>query len=68
MTSPVCWIVYTHDTRFSTTQIHEVYTSEEAAQERAAYINADDVSRGVPSNVRFSHATRFLLLETALKD
>ena len=60
-TSDECWIVYTNDTRFPTTQIHEVYLVEDVAQARADQLNAEDRANGVPANVRFSHATRFLL-------
>jgi len=63
-----CWIVYTHDVRFPTTQIHEVYTNEEAATARAAYLNEDDLARGTSQEIRYSHATRFLLRDEAVID
>lgn len=61
-----CWIVYTQDTRFDSTQIHEVYTNELAAQNRADALNEDDRDRGIPENVRFTHAQRFLLRDEAV--
>lgn len=68
MENTVCWIVYTHDTRFPTTQMHEVYTNELAAKTRAEQLNKEDRANGVPANVRFTHATRFLLLDEAATD
>lgn len=56
-----CWIVYTNDTRFPTTRIDSVFTTEALAQARATGLNNEDRVLGIPERVSFSHATRFNL-------
>lgn len=63
-----CWIVYTHDVRFSPMRIDSVFTDEHNAQLRVAFLNADDLSRGTPLDVRQSHAVEFNLRTEALID